>query len=129
MKRVIYYTNAILGSLTIAGFVTIYVGLLGMIVVGGLHVISLLYYFMVWKTLSPRGKQGILYYCVVLGGIALLALLGEVSNNEALGVTAFILCALAGIYFTVVINWIHKDAAREITTNESFEGILDSGLE
>ena len=128
MKRAIYITNGILGSLTLLGFLTIYIGLMGMFVVGCLHLIVLIYYLTQWKTFGTKIKQDIRYYGYMLGIIAVLGLVSFLFEIDIVIALFMISSALAGIYFTVIINRVYK-GEKEIPGPDTLEGILDSGLD
>ncbi|MFM9985784.1 MAG: hypothetical protein ACKVOK_11160 [Flavobacteriales bacterium] len=128
MKRAIYITNAILGSLTLLGFLTIYIGLMGMFVVGCLHLIVLIYYFTQWKTFGPKIKQDIRNYCYLLGSIVVVSIGSVILKLEVLFFVAMGISLVSGIYFTVIIYRVYK-GVKEIPGPETMEGILDSGLD
>jgi hypothetical protein len=128
MKRAIYIINAILGSLTILGFITIYIGLVGLFVMGCLHILILIYYITQWKTLSQRNRQDIRNYGYLLGSIAIISLISYALDLDLMMFVIMALAIGAGIYFTVIIHRIYK-GEKEIQKPETIEGILDSGLD
>ncbi len=128
MKRLIYITNAILASLTLLGFLTIYIGLMGMFVVGCFHLVVLIYYFTQWKTFGPKIKQDIRNYCYLLGLIGFVTIGSLAIELDAMMFLVLGLSLAAGIYFTVIINRVYK-GLKEIPGPETMEGILDSGLD
>ena len=128
MKRAIYIINAILGSLTILGFITIYIGLVGLFVMGCLHILILIYYITQWKTLSLRNRQDIRNYGYLLGFIAITSFISYALDLDFMMFVILALALATGIYFTVIINRIYK-GEKEIQKPETIEGVLDSGLD
>lgn len=128
MKSVIYYTNIVLGGLTLVGFLTIFAGLMGMMVVGGLHILSLLYYFTQWKSLQPSIRKHLQIYSIILVVLGVCGLAAMNENYDEAYIPLMIASFLAGIYFTFIIRQVYK-AMPYAPESVLDENVLDRGLD